>query len=31
MDRKIDFFLANLQRFINGRPLESLVDPGRGY
>ncbi len=31
MDRKIDFFLANLQRFIDGRPLESLVDPGRGY
>lgn len=31
MDRKIDFFLANLQRFTEGRPLESLVDPGRGY
>jgi glyoxylate/hydroxypyruvate reductase A len=31
LDRKIDFFLANLQRFDGGRPLESLVDLRRGY
>ena len=31
MDRKIDFFLANLQRFRAGQSLESVIDPARGY
>ena len=31
IERKIDFFLANLAQFHAGRPLTSLVDFSRGY
>jgi glyoxylate/hydroxypyruvate reductase A len=31
LDRKIDFFLANLSRFRAGAPLEGVVDFSRGY
>ena len=31
LDRSIDLFCANLERFRQGQPLENLVDPGAGY
>lgn len=27
----VDLFLANWERFVNGEPLQNLVDPARGY
>jgi hypothetical protein len=31
IDLKIEFFLANLERYRRGEALEGLVDPARGY
>jgi len=31
LDRSIELFCANLQRFARGEPLDNLVDPGAGY
>ncbi|MDQ3938104.1 MAG: D-2-hydroxyacid dehydrogenase [Chloroflexota bacterium] len=31
LDRSIDLFCHNLERFRRGEPLENLVDPGAGY
>ncbi len=31
MDRKIDMFMENLQRYRNGAPLMGVVDMNRGY
>jgi phosphoglycerate dehydrogenase-like enzyme len=31
LDRTMDLFLANLDRFVRGAPLLNVVDPRRGY
>jgi phosphoglycerate dehydrogenase-like enzyme len=31
LDRTMELFLANLDRFVRGEPLENVVDPRRGY
>ena len=30
-DRMIETFARNLQRYVDGEPLEGLVDPDEGY
>ena len=31
LDRTMELFLANLDRFVRGEPLANIVDPRRGY
>jgi phosphoglycerate dehydrogenase-like enzyme len=31
MDRCIDIFADNLERYLTGAPLLNIVDPERGY
>jgi hypothetical protein len=31
MERSIDLFTANLERYLAGQPLENLVDLEAGY
>jgi len=31
LDRTMELFLANLDRFVRGEPLANIIDPRRGY
>lgn len=31
IDRLLDFWFANFERFLNGKPLKNRIDPRRGY